>query len=156
MRVLLVTAGEPLPFDRADIRLHRTGQFAAWLVAQGHTVDWVTNRVDHFRKVKRDGPDVVAVAPSYRIHLLDSRGYQRNISVARFLDHADLGRDFRERAAQFASPDVVLVSMPTIELAAEAVQIMESGKLNQLLVVNASGTLVGALNMHDLFRAKVI
>ena len=42
------------------------------------------------------------------------------------------------------------------KLAAEAVQIMESGKLNQLLVVNASGTLVGALNMHDLFRAKVI
>jgi arabinose-5-phosphate isomerase len=42
------------------------------------------------------------------------------------------------------------------KLAAEAVQIMESGKVNQLLVVNASGTLVGALNMHDLFRAKVI
>ena len=122
MRVLLVTAGEPLPFDRADIRLHRTGQFAAWLVAQGHTVDWVTNRFDHFRKVQRDGPDVVAVSPSYRIHLLNSRGYQRNISVARFLDHADLGRDFRERAAKFASPDAVLVSMPTIELAAEAVR----------------------------------
>jgi glycosyltransferase involved in cell wall biosynthesis len=121
MRVLLVTAGEPLPFDRADIRLHRTGQFAAWLAAHGHEVDWVTNRFDHFRKVQRDGPDVVAVSPSYRIHLLNSRGYRRNISVARFLDHADLGRDFRERAAQFGPSDVVLAAMPTIELAAEAV-----------------------------------
>jgi arabinose-5-phosphate isomerase len=42
------------------------------------------------------------------------------------------------------------------KLAAEAVQIMESNKVNQLLVVDAAGALVGALNMHDLFRAKVI
>jgi arabinose-5-phosphate isomerase len=42
------------------------------------------------------------------------------------------------------------------KLAAEAVQIMESNKVNQLLVVDAGGALVGALNMHDLFRAKVL
>ena len=41
-------------------------------------------------------------------------------------------------------------------LAVEAVQIMESQKVNQLLVVDERGILVGALNMHDLFRAKVI
>lgn len=41
-------------------------------------------------------------------------------------------------------------------LAAEAVHIMEESKVNQLLVVDARGALVGALNMHDLFRAKVI
>jgi len=41
-------------------------------------------------------------------------------------------------------------------LAVEAVQIMEKHKVNQLLVVDARGALVGALNMHDLFRAKVI
>jgi arabinose-5-phosphate isomerase len=41
-------------------------------------------------------------------------------------------------------------------LAVEAVQLMEAHKVNQLLVVDARGELVGALNMHDLFRAKVI
>jgi arabinose-5-phosphate isomerase len=41
-------------------------------------------------------------------------------------------------------------------LAAEAVQLMERHKVNQLLVVDERGALVGALNMHDLFRAKVI
>jgi len=41
-------------------------------------------------------------------------------------------------------------------LAAEAVQIMEAHKVNQLLVIDERGSLVGALNMHDLFRAKVI
>ncbi len=41
-------------------------------------------------------------------------------------------------------------------LAAEAVEIMERNKVNQLLVVDGGGVLVGALNMHDLFRAKVV
>jgi arabinose-5-phosphate isomerase len=41
-------------------------------------------------------------------------------------------------------------------LAAEAVQLMEKHKINQMLVVDEGGALVGALNMHDLFRAKVI
>ena len=41
-------------------------------------------------------------------------------------------------------------------LAVEAVQLMEEYKINQLLVVDAEQHLNGALNMHDLFRAKVI
>ena len=41
-------------------------------------------------------------------------------------------------------------------LAVEAVQLMERHKVNQLLVVDERERLVGALNMHDLFRAKVI
>jgi glycosyltransferase involved in cell wall biosynthesis len=122
MRVVLVTAGEPLPTDRADVRLHRTGQFAAWLAARGHAVDWVTNRFDHFQKLQRPTTGTVTVAPNYRIHLLESRGYGRNISVQRFLDHADLGRSFRALAPQLGQADVVLAAMPTIELAAESVR----------------------------------
>lgn len=41
-------------------------------------------------------------------------------------------------------------------LAVEAVEMMERHKVNQLLVVSDAGQLVGALNMHDLFHAKVI
>jgi arabinose-5-phosphate isomerase len=42
------------------------------------------------------------------------------------------------------------------KLAAEAVQLMEQHKVNQLLVVDAEHHLVGALNTHALFKAKVI
>jgi arabinose-5-phosphate isomerase len=41
-------------------------------------------------------------------------------------------------------------------LAIEAVAIMEEHKINQLPVVDETGELVGALNMHDLFKARVI
>jgi arabinose-5-phosphate isomerase len=42
------------------------------------------------------------------------------------------------------------------KLAAEAVELMERYRINQLLVVADSGELVGALNTHDLLQAKVI
>ena len=42
------------------------------------------------------------------------------------------------------------------KLAVEAVEIMERHKVNQMLVVDQDRKLIGALNMHDLFRAKVI
>ncbi len=41
-------------------------------------------------------------------------------------------------------------------LAVEAVEIMERRKSTQLPVVDAEGRLVGALNIHDLFRAKIL
>jgi arabinose-5-phosphate isomerase len=41
-------------------------------------------------------------------------------------------------------------------LAAEALQMMESFKINALLVVDQDHKLIGALNMHDLLRAGVV
>ena len=41
-------------------------------------------------------------------------------------------------------------------LAAEAVEIMESRKSTQLPVVDKAGRLVGALNIHDLFQARIL
>lgn len=42
------------------------------------------------------------------------------------------------------------------KLAAEAVSIMEKFRINQLLVTNDDGKLIGALHIHDLTVAKVI
>ena len=40
-------------------------------------------------------------------------------------------------------------------LAAEALRIMQDGKINALLVIDKDKRLVGVLNMHDLLRARV-
>lgn len=47
-------------------------------------------------------------------------------------------------------------SIETKRLAVEAVEMMEMYKINQLLVIDEQSVLRGALNMHDLFRAKVV
>ena len=46
--------------------------------------------------------------------------------------------------------------MPAGKLAAEAVEVMEKYKINQIPVADENGILIGALNMHDLFHAKAI
>ena len=67
-----------------------------------------------------------------------------------------------DKVADFSSAGIAELMTPgprTIRpeaLAVEAVQLMERHKINQLVVVDESDRLVGALNMHDLFRAKVI
>ena len=65
------------------------------------------------------------------------------------------GLDLRKTAIN----DIMSANPRTIgpdRLAAEAVEIMERGKVTQLLVVDEGGRLVGALNIHDLFRNKVV
>ncbi len=55
--------------------------------------------------------------------------------------------------------DVMTATPLTIEpqaLAVEAAQLLDSGRKNQLLVVDAEHRLVGALHMHDLMAARVI
>ena len=42
------------------------------------------------------------------------------------------------------------------KLAVEAAQLMETYKIHAVLVVDAEDHLVGALNIHDLFRARVV
>jgi len=58
-----------------------------------------------------------------------------------------LVRDVMSANPRCISPD---------SLAAEAVQTMEQYNISQILVVDESQKLVGALNMHDLLHAKVI
>ena len=67
-----------------------------------------------------------------------------------------------EKGVDFARAtvdDVMTCSPRTLRadaLAVEAVQLMEAHKITQLPVVDADDALVGALNLHDLFRAKVL
>jgi arabinose-5-phosphate isomerase len=61
------------------------------------------------------------------------------------------------RATQIAS---VMTRNPKVidadALAVEAAQLMETHKINALLVVDGERRVVGALNIHDLLRARVV
>ncbi|HMH17443.1 MAG TPA: KpsF/GutQ family sugar-phosphate isomerase [Burkholderiales bacterium] len=125
----------------------------------------------HVSEVMRTGKDIPAVlaTASFSDMLMEiSRkgmgmtailGSDRKV-VGIFTD-GDLRRTLETkpdvRSVQIA--EVMKRSPRTIaphKLAAEAVELMERHKINQLLVVSEAGELVGALNMHDLFRARVI
>ncbi len=65
------------------------------------------------------------------------------------------GQDLR----QLKASDVMHANPRTLRddaLAAEAADLMEAHRITSVLVVDADGTLVGAINSNDLMRAKVI
>lgn len=81
--------------------------------------------------------------------------------VAGIFTDGDLRRTVERASGRDSAgiAEVMTVSPRTIHpqaLAVEAVELMERHKVNQLLVVGEDGALLGALDMHDLFRAKVV
>jgi glycosyltransferase involved in cell wall biosynthesis len=132
MRIWLVTIGEPLPTDEGA-RLLRTGLLAEMLADRGHDVVWWTSTFDHRRRRHRSPGDVVTMLrPNLRLVALRGLGYRRSVSIARVVDHHQLKAKFAKRAAQEASPDVVLCSLPTVDLCTAAV---EFGKKRRVPVV---------------------
>jgi glycosyltransferase involved in cell wall biosynthesis len=124
MRIWLVMVGEPLPTDGPGTRLMRTGLLAERLAAMGHDVVWWTSSFDHYRKRQRaEGHWRLRVSPGYEIQLVHAPPYRRNTSLRRLANHAALARGFRALApAEREPPDVVLCSIPTVELAQAVVE----------------------------------
>jgi arabinose-5-phosphate isomerase len=48
------------------------------------------------------------------------------------------------------------VTIDADALAVEAARLMETHKITQLLVIDGERRVVGALNIHDLLRARVV
>jgi arabinose-5-phosphate isomerase len=72
--------------------------------------------------------------------------------LRRTLDRDEDLRARRMTDVMTADPKTVRAEM----LAAEAVHLMETSRITQLLVVDQNKVLIGALNVHDLFRAGVM
>ena len=125
----------------------------------------------HVADVMRKGADVARVRSGTGAQQAVAEMTRGRIGMTAVVDDGDRVRgiftdgDLRRALEKGAYTDAISVDRlmsagpRTIRpeaLAVEAVQIMEKHKVNQLLVVDERGALVGALNMHDLFRAKVI
>jgi glycosyltransferase involved in cell wall biosynthesis len=123
MKVWLLTVGEPLPLvDPGNPRLLRTGVLARRLTELGHQVTWWTSTFDHYAKRQRSDDDRAVDWGGVDIRMLHSVGYRRNVSLQRFMEHRGVARKFAAAAPGLPRPDVILASLPTLELARSAVE----------------------------------
>jgi arabinose-5-phosphate isomerase len=124
----------------------------------------------HVADVMRTGDQLPIVAPTAKLRdgLLEMsrKGLgmttvvdERRRVIGIFTD-GDLRRVLDKRFdAEQAMSEVMTPQPKTIRprmLAAEAVHIMETSRITALPVIDDDGTLVGALNVHDLLRAGVM
>ena len=67
----------------------------------------------------------------------------------------DTGKDVHKTDMNSVMHRDCITARPDM-MAAEAVRILEENKITALLIVDDNEVLVGALNIHDLFRAGVM
>ena len=128
----------------------------------------------HVRDLMRSGADVPRVGPDAAFTemlremtgkglgftaIADPQGRVLGIftdgDLRRLIERGERGTDLRTlRAADVMHHTPKLVSADA--LAVDAAEVMEQQRITSVLVVGASGRLVGALNSNDLMRAKVI
>ena len=100
------------------------------------------------REISRGGIGMtVVISPEYTVAGIFTDGDLRR-AIARNLDLPTLiVNDVMTRMPRLMAAD---------KLVAEAVEMMDKHRINQIPVVDETGRLIGALNMHDLFQAKAI
>jgi arabinose-5-phosphate isomerase len=107
-----------------------------------------TSLRDGLLEISRKGLGMTAIVDAQRRVL----GIYTDGDLRRALDQPI---DLRtQRMGELMTPDPKTIAPR--RLAAEAVHLMESHRITQLLVVDEHNVLVGALNVHDLFRAGVM
>jgi arabinose-5-phosphate isomerase len=125
----------------------------------------------HVRDVMRTGDAIPRVSPDTKLSTALLEITQKGMAMTAVVDQdqqivgvftdGDLRR-LMEKLQDFTQVRIIDVmrsnprSIRPDQLAVEAVEIMETHRINQLLVADEAGKLVGALHIHDLTRAKVI
>ncbi|MES2739469.1 MAG: KpsF/GutQ family sugar-phosphate isomerase [Pseudomonadota bacterium] len=159
--------GDALAVALLDLRGFREEDFA-----RSHPGGALGRRLlTHVRDVMRSGADVPAVTAEVALPAALLEITQKGMGMTAVVDadnrpvgvftDGDLRRMI-ERVQDFSKVlmrDVMHCNPRSIgpdQLAVDAVAVMEQCRINQMLVVDADGKLVGALHIHDLTRAKVI
>ena len=159
--------------DALAVALLEARGFTADDFARSHPAGALGRRLLlHITDVMHAGDDVPRIGPEASISEALVEMSRKRLGMTAIVDgdgrllglytDGDLRRSLDDEAVDLRATriDAVMTRAPrTIgadALAAEAAQMMETHKINALLVLDAQQRVVGALNIHDLLRARVV
>ncbi len=159
--------------DALAVALLEARGFTADDFARSHPAGALGRRLLlHITDVMHVGDDVPKVAPDASISEALMEMSRKRLGMTAVVDgddrllglytDGDLRRSLDDAQVDLRATriDAVMTRTPrTIDadaLAVEAAQLMEAHQINALLVTSGDGRLVGALNIHDLLRARVV
>ena len=123
------------------------------------------------KDVMRTGDDIPSISENTSLHEAIEEISRKGMGFTAIVDHqkkpvgiftdGDLRRLFVQGRTDHQAPISSVMSkqprlLGTQQMAVEAVSLMEQHKINGFLAVNDAQQLVGAFNMHDLLKAKVV
>lgn len=115
--IWIVSDGEPLPTDDANVRLRRMGNLAE-ILSEDCKVIWFSSNFQHYTKSFRSSNDtLVEINKNYHIQLLSTKGYQKNVSINRLIHYKVLSKKFIDVSYMMDTPDIILCTLAPIDLA---------------------------------------
>ena len=159
--------------DALAVALLEARGFTAEDFARSHPAGMLGRRLLlHIRDVMHGGDDVPRVRETATLSETLVEMSRKRLGMSAVVDadgrllglytDGDLRRTLDDAAIDMRSTPISSVMTRTPKtigsdaLAVEAAQLMEAHKINALLVVDDGGRVVGALNIHDLLRARVV
>ena len=126
----IIQRAEQTIYDDRNARLMRSGIIANQLEARGHKVTLWTSAFNHMEHKHRfDKSTLIKISDNFTIQFIKSIGYKKNFSFRRLVDEKYISLQFKSLLSLHEKPDVILISMPSIELGYE---VSKYAKKNQI------------------------
>lgn len=114
MKVWLLKEGETLPCDE-NPRLGRMGLLANELFKLNCDITWWSSTFSHAKKTYRYLEDTnVEIEKNYRLNLIHSIQYRKNVSISRLWHEFDTAKKFYQIAEKQEKPNIIVTAMPSI------------------------------------------
>lgn len=122
MKIWVIQTGERLPLAPGT-RMMRTGLLAQELARRDHEVTWWASSFCHYSRAwVGEAHEVRQIQPKLDIHFLKGFGYEKNVSLRRFADHALVAHRFMSAAHSMERPDIIVSALPDYRIAYAALQ----------------------------------
>ncbi len=118
LKIWILQTGEPLQIDEENSRPMRAMNLSNYLLDKGHDVTLLSAAFNHRLKKHRSRiKKEYKLSEKFKIILIPSPGYKKNVSIQRLYDHLILAKNLKNILEKKKDkPDVIFLGFPPIEI----------------------------------------
>jgi glycosyltransferase involved in cell wall biosynthesis len=116
LNVWIIKDSEPITYINNNSRKFRYTSLSLKLLERGHKVHFFVSSFDHYKKSYRNLDQFDFNNQNFFLHVLEAQPYKRHVSIARLISHVSVAFSFNKAVKVLNKPDVIIASIPTIEL----------------------------------------
>lgn len=133
--IWIVTIGEPIFTEDNKLRYHRSGLLAKYISENtSNNVVWWTSTFNHFTKKHHFNTDKsVKINENLKMIAIKGKGYKKNVSVDRIVDHYQISKTFGKMISLEKLPDIIICSFPTLGLCLRSIKFGKKNKIPILI-----------------------
>lgn len=99
------------------------------ILCDKYELEVVTSTFCHLKKRQRDSKELQLESLPYKVTLQFEKGYKKNIGLKRIASYCQFGKNVRKYLDDRKKPDLIIVSIPSLEVADQVTQYANKNKI---------------------------